>query len=342
MLYLKYRPKTIADLDNSAVREVLTNLLSSGPLPHALLFTGQKGTGKTSTARIIAKSVNCLNLQNKFEPCDTCTNCLAISTGASPDVIELDAASNRGIEEVRNLIKEAAFAPMMGTYRVFIIDEAHMITNDAFNALLKTLEEPPKNVIFILATTNEEKIPKTIASRCIRVIFGKAKKSDIHNKLKKIVTAENIVVDELVLKLITDHADSSFRDAIKVFDELITQKKTSLKEATEYLGSRSKQGLLEILQSGTETEALAWLNTYIQQGGSIKFLIETILEALREQLLIKHGINEEGTIALKFSNTQLVVLLKLLQEAYTNLKFAPIESIPLEIALVEYYNKITK
>ena len=338
MLYLKYRPKTITDLDNSAVREVMSNILSASKLPHAFLFTGQKGTGKTSTARILAKSVNCLNKKG-FEPCNECANCLSIENGSSPDVLELDAASNRGIDEVRNLIKESAFSPMTGQYRVFIIDEAHMITNDAFNALLKTLEEPPKNVIFVLATTNEEKVPKTIISRCVRVSFGKAQKKDIADQLKKIAVKEKISLDNEVIQLIISHSEASFRDAIKILDELITQKKLSVQDATQYLGSQSKQGLLELLDSGTLGDSLKWLNTFTEQGGSVKFLIESMLEELREQMLLQHGIGDAEDKTLKLSTSQIVLLLKLLQEAYTTMKFAPIEAIPLEIALTEYYNK---
>jgi DNA polymerase-3 subunit gamma/tau len=182
MFYLKYRPKKISELDNSNVKNQLMKILSSSDFPHAYLFVGQKGTGKTSSARIFAKAINCLNndfakntkVKNNFEPCNICENCLAIDNGSFNDVIELDAASNRGVEEIKNLIKETSFSPMSGNYRVFIIDEAHMITNEGFNALLKTLEEPPSTAIFILATTNLEKVPKTIVSRCLKVNFGKA------------------------------------------------------------------------------------------------------------------------------------------------------------------------
>ena len=159
MFYLKYRPQTIGEIDNTRVKELLRKILESDTLPHAFLFVGQKGTGKTSAARIFAKAINCLN--NKFakktkstEPCNECKNCRSIKNSSFTDVLELDAASNRGIEEIKNLIRETAFFPMAGRYRVFIIDEAHMITRDGFNALLKTLEEPPDSAVFILATTN--------------------------------------------------------------------------------------------------------------------------------------------------------------------------------------------
>ncbi len=172
MFYLKYRPRLLEEVDNVKARETITNILFSNDLPHALLFVGQKGTGKTSTARIFAKTVNCLDRRSlgkdgptKLNPCNKCSNCLSIDKSSSPDVFELDAVSNRGINEIKNLIKESAFLPMTGKRRIFIIDEAHMITNDGFNALLKRLEGPPDTVIFILATTNHEKIPVTIKTR---------------------------------------------------------------------------------------------------------------------------------------------------------------------------------
>lgn len=339
MLYLKYRPQTIADLDNSTAAAVVANILASGNIPHALLFTGQKGTGKTSTARIFAKSINCLSPQG-FEPCNKCANCLSIDASSSPDVFELDAASNRGIEEIRALIRESAYAPMQNAYRVFIIDEAHMITNDAFNALLKTLEEPPEKVIFILATTNEEKIPKTIASRCLRVYFGHAKKEDIISKLKKVVAAERLVLDEAVLELIADSADRSFRDAIKLLEELVIQKKTSKSDALLYFGVRTKGGLLQKLESADARAGLAWIEEFVATGGSSKSLIESLLEELRLQMLAAHNVTEVVTKKTTLTKRQITILIKLLQDAYASLRFSPIESLPLEIAVVEFYNQV--
>src|SRR3989339_93558 len=208
MFYLKYRPKTISELDNTRVRDQLRKILESKDFPHAFLFVGQKGTGKTSAARIFAKAINCLKRES-IEPCNRCVNCLAIASSSFTDVLEMDAASNRGIEEVKNLIRETAFLPMSGRYRVFIIDEAHMITPDGFNALLKTLEEPSPSTIFILATTNMEKLPKTIISRCVKINFGKGKIEDIVSMLKRISYAEKLEYSEDILKLIAHHSESS-------------------------------------------------------------------------------------------------------------------------------------
>lgn len=343
MLYIKHRPKTIAELDNKQIKEKLSNVLQSKHIPHALLFIGQKGTGKTSSARIFAKSVNCLS--NAFakkgvsvEPCNTCANCMSIEVSSSPDVTELDAASNRGIEEVRNLIKESSFLPMTGRYRVYIIDEAHMITNDAFNALLKTLEEPPSSVIFILATTNDEKIPSTIKSRCFIVSFGKAHKKDILEMLKKVSGREKVTVDTEVLELIAENSERSFRDAQKLLEELIIQNQLSIEGARKYLGIRSKENLLLIVQNKSLKDALQWTDALSQTGTSFKKLIEDLMEELRLALLKKSGIQTEGGEEYSFTISEITHLMKLLQEAYGSLRISPIESIPLEIAITEFYN----
>jgi len=343
MFYLKYRPKTLEEIDNSKARETLTNILTTGRLPHAFLFVGQKGTGKTSSARILAKAINCLN--NKFgdksaliDPCNRCHNCLSIDSGTSPDVVEMDAASNRGINEVKELIKGSAFSPMAGRYRVFIIDEAHMITADGFNALLKTLEEPPETVIFILATTNPEKVPKTIGSRCLIVNFGKAKQTEIKRMLGRIAGQEKLKVEEDIIDLIASHSERSFRDAAKLFEELVIQDKLILAKAREYLGIRSKQSLLDILQNETLAEALGWIEEFTSGNGNYKNLIEEMLEELHVLLLKKSGINITDEIEDNLSLSEITKLMKLLNESYSLMKTSPIESLPLEIAIVEFYN----
>jgi DNA polymerase-3 subunit gamma/tau len=342
MYYLTHRPKTITDLDNTQVREKMQHILSSKTIPHAMLFVGSKGMGKTSTARIVAKALNCL--ENKFagkgssiEPCNKCSNCISIDTGSSPDVVEQDAASNRGIDEVRKIIKESAFAPMTGKYRVYIIDEAHMITTDAFNALLKTLEEPPKSVVFILATTNEEKVPSTIISRCVRIPFGHAELTDIEHMLTRIAKAENIPLTDTLQTLIATYSDNSFRDAAKLFEELVTQDKLTVDDAESYLGIRAKQQLLSIMKSEGLTESLKWVEEFTDNGGNIKRVIEDMLQTLKKQLLFKSNVTTDQK-DLGFSIQEITILMKLLHEAYMNLKVSPIESLPLEIAVVEFYN----
>lgn len=346
MYYLKYRPHTIGELDNSQVRTRIGNLLKSKDIPHALLFVGPKGMGKTSTARIVAKAVNCLGNSfagkgSSFEPCNKCENCASIETGSSPDVVEQDAASNRGIDEIRRLIKESAFAPMTGRYRVYIIDEAHMITPDAFNALLKTLEEPPSTVIFILATTNEEKVPTTIISRCVRVPFGQAQKADIIGMLDRMGELEKLDIQADLKEMIVTYADNSFRDAAKLLEELVMQDKTTVDAAKSYLGVSADNNLLAIIQKEPVTKALVWIEDFISSGGNTKRLIEDMLEELRRQLLIKSGLEARGT-ELGLSIGEIATLMKYLHEAYKNLRITPIESLPLEIAIVEFYNKIKK
>lgn len=346
MFYLTYRPKTFKDLDNTHVRDSLTQILESKNLPHAFLFTGQKGTGKTSTGRILAKAVNCetnafAGKKKDIEPCNTCSSCKDIAAGSSPDVVEMDAASNRGIEEVRTLIRNAAYAPMMSRYKVYIIDEAHMITNDAFNALLKTLEEPPPSTIFILATTNEEKIPKTIISRCVRVHFGKAKKTDILQMIHRIADKEKVTISPELMDLIATHADHSFRDATKILEELIIHNKLTPEEAQQYLGL-AKRDLLTIIKKKELKEALAWVESFSETGGNMKTLLEELLEQLHQQLRIKNGLGEDPTEEdIGFTMFELARAMKLLSEAYTNLRNSPIDTIPLEIALIEFYNTRT-
>jgi len=242
---------------------------------------------------------------------------------------------------VKNLIKEAAFAPMSGRYRVFIIDEAHMITTEGFNALLKTLEEPPASVMFILATTNEEKIPKTILSRCFKILFGKAGKQDVIRMLERINKKEKLTVSEDVLKLIADHSDNSFRDAAKLFNELMIQNKLEENEARGYMGVRSKQSLFEILQTKPLKDALIWIDEFSRTGGNIKSLMEELLEELRGGLLFSYGVIGEEDYKVKLTQKEIILLLKLLQDSYTFLRSTPIESIPLELAIVEFYNKRT-
>jgi len=342
MFYLKYRPKKISELDNSQIKEKIGKILDSKNIPHALLFIGPKGMGKTSTARIFAKSVNCLDNKlsgkgDSFEPCGKCVNCRGIETGGSPDVVEQDAASNRGIDEIRKLIRESAFSPMTGKYRIYIIDEAHMITNDAFNALLKTLEEPPKSVIFILATTNEEKLPDTIISRCVRIAFGTAKKSDIKNMLSRIAKSEKLKIPDATMDLISKYSENSFRDAAKLLEELVTNDKLDFENAQTYLGIRSKGALLDIMQKGTLEQAMAWVTEFEESGGNVKRTIEDSLAVLRDNLISK-STKKPSDLDLDFTLREISTLIGLFHEAYKNIRLSPIPSLPLELVIVEFYN----
>ncbi len=322
MFYLKYRPQTLDEIDNSNVRETITKLIATKNIPHAFLFVGQKGTGKTSVARIVAKALN------KSEGQDF-----------SSDIVEMDAASNRGIEEVKNIIKEASYLPMSSAYRIFIIDEAHMITNDAYNALLKTLEEPPSTAVFILATTNIEKVPKTILSRCSIVNFGRAKKEDIITMLERIAKNEKITIDKDLFDLIARNADYSFRDAAKILEDLVIQKKLVVQEAREYLGLFGTKNLIDVIQTSQLPQTLAWIQRFSNEGGNIKHLIEASLKDLHSLMLSKHGIKPDSEpIKSELTISQITNLIKLLTEAHRTSQYSPIEALPLEIAISEFYN----
>lgn len=343
MFYLKYRPRTISEIDNSRVRTILEKILEGKSIPHALLFVGQKGTGKTSAARIFAKAINCLNNKfggkgRNFEPCNDCANCRAIARSTFTDVLELDAASNRGIEEVKNLIREVAFLPMSGRFRVFIIDEAHMITPDGFNALLKTLEEPPSSAVFILATTNLEKLPTTIISRCVKVNFGRGRIDDIVNMIKRIVKAEELDFPSDVLRLIAERSDYSFRDAAKMIEEVTTQKIKTIAEVETFLGLKGRQDILQMIAEKNSKKTFEWIEEFRESGGDFKNLLEDMLDKLRVQLLIKKGVEIGEETRLNLTVGEITKLIKLLMEAYQTMRATPIDSLPLEIAVSEFYN----
>ena len=216
VLYRKYRPKSFDDVyGQDHVTQTLRNELRMNRVHHAYLFTGSRGTGKTTCAKILSKAVNCLDLHDG-DPCGVCANCVGIDSGEILDVVEMDAASNRGIDDIRAIIDEVAFAPARAKYRVYIIDEVHMLSRDAWNALLKTLEEPPAHVVFILATTEVNKIPETILSRCQRFDFHRISPADISARLHEIAEKEGISLTDEAALLIAVIADGAMRDAISL------------------------------------------------------------------------------------------------------------------------------
>jgi DNA polymerase-3 subunit gamma/tau len=340
MYYLKYRPHTVKDLDNLVPAETIRTILKSKSLPHAFLFIGHKGTGKTSTARIFAKAVNCLSnvyagKGTSIEPCNECSNCKSIDRSSFSDVTEMDAASNRGINEVKELIRETSLMPMAGKYRIYIIDEAHMITNDGFNALLKTLEEPPETVIFILATTNLEKVPKTIVSRCVLVQFGSAKIEEIVHMLKRIQVAEKLEISDEALRIIAEHCDLSFRDGAKILEEIALSGKMDAESILKRIGIRSKVVLHESLKKKDATKIVGWLKEFESSGGNITLLIEELLLDLQNHLLSLHKI-PGNTSPFSYSLKETIVLMKLINEAYGLIKLSPFPILPLEVSLLEY------
>ena len=214
VFHLKYRPQKLSELDSEAVREMLGKILSNKEVPQVFLFAGPKGSGKTSAARIVAKAVNCLHPKDG-EPCGECKNCKAIAQGSSMDIMELDAASNRGIDDVRILKEKTYLMPTHLQKKVFIIDEVHMMTKEAFNALLKLLEEPPAHTIFILCTTDPEKIPETVLSRLIRVDFKKGMVEEMKESLGRVIKGEKLAVEDKVVEMIIARSEGSFRNAQK-------------------------------------------------------------------------------------------------------------------------------
>ncbi len=342
MLYLKYRPQTIAEIDSVAVREKLGNLLEAKTPSHAFLLTGSRGTGKTSSARVIAKSLNCeenarAGKGNSFEPCNKCDTCKSITRGVASDVFELDAASHRKIDDIRDLIEGVAYSPVSCRFKVYIIDEVHMLTREAASALLKTLEEPPAHAVFVLATTDKEALPSTIISRCINIEFGKAQEQELVSMMKRIAKQEAIKVDEELLALIARHAEGSFRDGVKLLEQAIEQKALTAEEFNKITGSlKSELAFLKLLQKKEQKEALTFLEELDQAGGSFKVLTEDLLDSLHRLLLSKNGIKTGLLEELDFSIKEIAILMKLLIKAYEDLKISPIESVPLSIVVIEY------
>lgn len=348
MYYLKYRPQKIAEIDNTDRRLLLTKIFqNNSEIPHAFLLTGPKGTGKTSTARIIAKILNCENnifaKKNKSpEPCNKCSACLAITKNIFLDVYELDGATNRGIDEIRALKESIAFSPVNGRFKIFIIDEVHMLTKEAFNALLKTLEEPPQAVIFILATTEPQKLPGTITSRCLSLYFKKATVDELVFSLDRIVKAEKIEISAKALEKIGKAANGSFRDAAKILETIVRTSNLTDDSIDLFIRNGTVEEplvLLEYLVNKQTKEALSWLLRFSQNGGSMQWLIEELLNLLHDLLLIKREIliDEEGLFKkIKLTFPEISRLIKLLLEAYQQSKYSPIESLPLMLAVSDF------
>ena len=347
--YLKYRPQRLADLDLLEIRERLSNLVKSKKIPHALLFTGPKGTGKTSAGRILAKAVNCVGKRKTrqsagqdYEPCNKCSVCREITKGIALDLIEVDAASNRGIDDIRALREKIKLRPAKCQFKVYIIDEAHMLTTEAFNALLKTLEEPPAHAIFILCTTAPEKLPETIISRCAHFNFPKAKTAEVINCLKRVVRAEKLQIEKEALTVIAQSVDGSFRDAHKVLEQLaLTGKKITLKKAKKLLRQTetlSPKKLLKLMAVKETKAALLEIERVVNIGGDLVVYVHRILDCLRLAMLAKVGLDDVSPLeALQdLDMTQIRFMIELFTKAASELKFSPIPQLPLELAVVEF------
>ena len=301
-LYRKYRPQTFAEIaGQDHVSTTLQNAVRSNTVAHAYVFAGSRGTGKTSMAKILAKALNCTGpdpehvvTEPTVTPCGVCDSCRAIAASTALDVIEMDAASNRGIDDIRELRDKVAYAPVQGRYKVYIVDEAHMLTKEAFNALLKTLEEPPAHVVFVLATTEVHKIPATILSRCQRFDFRRPRVHDIAMVIGQIAAAEHITIDEPAVLEIARHAEGGFRDAIGTLEKLSTyfgEAPISSREVLDALGVIATELLFEIVDVVIERDpaaALLFVQRLAEHGTSYPQFIHDLLRHLRQVFLVQY------------------------------------------------------
>ncbi len=292
VLARKWRPQNFDEVvGQHFITTTLKNSLSSGKVAHAILFSGPRGVGKTSTARILAKSINC-DKGPTPTPCSVCTNCIEISEGKSIDVIEIDAASHTGVGDVREIIENIKYLPVSGKTKVYIIDEVHMLSNSAFNALLKTLEEPPEHALFILATTEVSKIPLTILSRCQKYDFKKVSSNDIKNSLKQITSRENIEIDDSTIHMIASESDGSLRDALSLLDQLNTtfDGKIKYEEASKLFGIFDSSYCLSLFKNILAQDPKKCLQIIIelnQKGINPKKTIEQLLKIVRYSVFIR-------------------------------------------------------
>ena len=360
-LYRKYRPRKFGDLLGQETNvQILKGAASANRLGQAYLFYGPRGTGKTTTARLVAKLLNCekRHLDPEFqalgEPCNECRSCTEIDTNASLDVIEIDAASNRGIDEIRNLKEALKSAPVGGRNKIYIIDEAHMLTGPAANALLKTLEEPPRHAAFILATTEYEKLPSTVTSRTQRFLFKKLPKTKILEKLTTIAKAEKISAEPEALEVIAAAGDGSFRDAESLLDQLASLGEKITLEVAERMigrvGMKRVERLAELIVERNLPECLAYLSEINEEGQNLVQLIKDLIHYLRKALTLKLNHSLAPSFETELTKEELMRLQKLggsaeaefltttlraLIRAYGEMRYSPFAIVPLEVSLVE-------
>ncbi len=360
VLYRKYRPQTFSEvIGQEHVVRTLTNALLSKTISHAYLFSGPKGSGKTTVARVFAKAVNCEN-QNSFEPCNKCSSCLEIMEGRAIDLIEIDAASHRGIDDIRELRDGIRFAPVKSKYKVFIIDECHQLSKDAANALLKTLEEPPAHAIFILATTEIHKMIPTIISRCQRFDFKRLQIPEIIRKLEFISKKENIRFEKSALSLIALNSRGSFRDAESLMDECISFcgktasiKTGDLKSLLGIVEVEQISKLIDFIVAKNAKEAISYLNKIADGGADLQEFAKSLIYYLRQSLLFKispelldletSGLSEKeiekiSAQTANFRESDLQKMIGLFIDAENKMKYSPLPQLPLELAIIDIIN----
>jgi len=350
-LYRKWRSQNFDEIiGQGSIVQTLKNAIKSSRISHAYLFSGPRGTGKTSTARIFAKALNCVKGPTP-DPCLTCDQCVKIKNGHAVDVIEIDAASNRGIDEIRDLREKARYTPVEGKYKIYIIDEVHMLTSEAFNALLKTLEEPPLHVIFVLATTEPQKVPVTISSRCQRLDFRRLSNPEMIAHLKKIADAEGIKLADDAASLIARNSDGSMRDAISLFDQLVSFSGKSVKhdDVIAVLGTANADLIFEFgetLGRGDVGKLFDLINKMVSEGRSVPQTTKDILLHLRNLMLVLLGsdaVIEESSEHLAklreqsklFSMDRIKEMMRIISRAEVDMKWHPQARLLLEVAVME-------
>lgn len=357
VFYLKYRPQKINELDSEDVRKRLSKILSSSNLPHAFLFTGPKGLGKTSAARIVAKSVNCLKRKThsarsgqagEAEPCGKCSSCIAITSGTNMDVLEIDAASNRGIDEIRDLREKIRLAPVSSLKKVYIIDEVHMLTAEAFNALLKTLEEPPTHALFVLCTTEPQKLPETIISRCLHISFKSPSDSEMKRSFKRVMTGEGLDIDDEGLTEVFKLSDGSFRDGAKILEEIAInfgKKKIGKNQIEESFNVATlKEGVRNLsasLSNKDVKKSLEEVENLKKHRVDLRLFLEEFLDFLHSLVLTSYEVeteedNSEFLKEIKLEVSDLKRMIEIFSNSYSQIKFSPAPQIPIEIAIIDY------
>ncbi|NPA40076.1 MAG: DNA polymerase III subunit gamma/tau [Thermodesulfobacteria bacterium] len=347
VLARRYRPQKFSEVvGQTHVVRTLANALKQGRLSHALLFSGIKGTGKTTVARIIAKALNCENLIDGYEPCNECRNCVEINKGIFVDVIEIDAASNRGIDQIREIIDNLKFAPAKGRAKVYIIDEAHMLTKEASNALLKSLEEPPSHVYFILATTEPNKLLPTILSRCQRYDFRRLDFALLIKHLKEICKKENYEIEEEALKLIAREAQGSLRDALSLLDQAMaygTKTKEDVISAFGWHEAILVEQLAQALLERNLQKLLTLSQEIYNQGVDLVYLMEKLVEFFRELFILKafpkdttHQIDSSGMreLVMEYELEEIFLILQSLLKDLEVLRRSNYPQLQFELALV--------
>ena len=317
-LYRKWRPLIFDDVvGQKSVTETLKNEIQQGKAAHAYLFCGIRGTGKTSTARILARAINCTNPQNG-NPCNKCENCRGILDGSILDITEIDAASNNGVDNIRSLREEARFSGSILKERVYIIDEVHMLSTSAFNALLKILEEPPAHVHFILATTEAQKVPATILSRCQRFDFKRITNSDIENQIKKILAESDSSIEERAVSIIAEAADGSMRDALSILDQCMSigTSKITYDEVSSFLGVADSEYIERLIKSIASSDidgAFKTISDIVSDGKSIPPIATSLLKRLRDMLINKYS-GKDDELSSLFTPQKLLLLVKYASE----------------------------